>query len=107
MADMKKKNNAKLLSEEEIDQIVVAQAADDSAWEAPIHVRRVKSSTMRLPATLAARAAFFARLHHASSVDDWLKRIIEERIDFEEAAFTGLKRDLISKSRGKRSSVSR
>jgi hypothetical protein len=106
MADMKKKNNAKLLSEEEIDQIVVAQADDNSAWEAPIHVRRVKSSTMRLPAALAARAAFFARLHHASSVDDWLKRVIQERIDFEEAAFIGLKRDLIGKNRGKRSAVS-
>jgi hypothetical protein len=99
MVDMKKKSKAKLLSEEEIDQIVVAQADDDSAWEAPIHVRRVKSSTMRLPATLAARAAFFARLHHASSVDDWLKRIIEERINFEEAVFSGLKRNLTSKNR--------
>ena len=94
-------------SETEIDDIVEAQADDPSAWEGPIHMR-MKSSTMRLSAELAARAAFFARLHHASSVDDWLKRIIKERIDFEEAAFSGLKRDLtIKKSRRKHSLASR
>jgi len=93
----KKKDVTALLSEKEIDDIVEAQADDPSAWEGPIRVRMKKSSTMRLSAELAARAAFFARLHHASSVEDWLKRIIKERIDFEEAAFAGLKRELTSK----------
>ena len=32
------------------------------------------------------------------SVEDWLRRIIQERIDLEEAAFTGLKRDLAAKN---------
>ena len=102
---MKKKDKVKGLSEEEIDQIVEAQANDYTAWEGPMHVRMRKSSTMRLPAELAARAAFFARLHYAKNVDEWLKHIIQERIDFEEAAFAGLKRDLTGKSRRKHSFV--
>ena len=105
---MKNKSKITRLSEDEIDDIVEARADDPSMWEGPIQVRMRKSSTMRLSAELAARAAFFARLHHASSVDDWLKRIIKERIDFEEAVFSGLKRDLTSKkSRNKHSLVSR
>jgi uncharacterized protein (DUF433 family) len=39
---------AKIISEEEIDQIVIAHADDDSAWEKPVRVRKsfeVSSST--------------------------------------------------------------
>jgi len=96
---MKKKNATGILSDEEIDRIVVAQADDESAWGKPIKVRPPKSSTMRLPSELAARAAFFARLHRESNMENWLKRIIRERIDFEEAAFSGLKRDLTDKKK--------
>lgn len=85
------------LSEKEIDEIVVAQADDDSAWEEPIHVCRTKVSSVLLPSELAARAAFFARLHREASVEDWLTRIIQERIDLEEAAFAELKRQLTTK----------
>jgi hypothetical protein len=83
------------LSEEEIDNLVVAHADDDSAWEKPIRVRRTKTSAVSLPAELASRAAFFARLHRVANVEDWLKRIIEERINIEEAVFAESKRDLI------------
>jgi len=91
---MKQKVKTKALSEDEIDRIVVAQVDDDSAWGKPVKVRPAKPSTMRLPSELAARAAFFARLHKESNVENWLKRIIQERISFEETAFAGLKRDL-------------
>jgi hypothetical protein len=91
---MRTKFKKKTLSEREIDRIVIAQADDDSAWEKPIKVLKAKPTTMRLSSELAARAAFFARLHRETRVEDWLKRIIQERIDFEENAFTGLKRDL-------------
>jgi hypothetical protein len=83
------------LSEDEIDQIVIAHADDDSAWEKPVRVRRLRSSAVSLPAELASRAAFFARLHREASVQEWLKRIIEERINIEEAVFAESKRDLI------------
>lgn len=85
---------ARNLSEEEIDRLVIADADRDAAWGKPIRVRRGKTSAVSLPAELASRAAFFARLHRWSNVEEWLKRIIEERIDIEEAVFTESKRDL-------------
>ena len=92
---MKTKRKSKVVSEAEIDEIVVAQADDDSAWEKPVRVRRPKSASVLLPAELAARAAFFARLHRQAKVEGWLRQIIQERIELEEAAFAGVKRDLV------------
>ena len=82
------------LSEEEVDRLVTAQAEDDSVWGKPVRVRKSKSAAVSLPSELASRAAFFARLHREASVEEWLKRIIEERIDIEEAVFAESKRDL-------------
>ena len=92
------KNKTKKLSEPEIDQMVTAQANDDSAWEKPVDVRRTKPASLSIPADLAARAAFLAQLHHAKNVDRWLTRIIQERIEMEEAAFIGVKQDLAAKT---------
>jgi hypothetical protein len=98
MVDMKAKGKSRIPSAQEIDRIVVAQADDDAAWEKPIRVRKAKIATVPLPSELGDRAAFFARLHREASVEDWLRRIIQERIDLEEAAFSGLKRDLAAKN---------
>jgi hypothetical protein len=49
-------------SQEEIDERVIAQAEDDSAWEPLVQVSR-KQAAIGLPASLAQRAAFLARLH--------------------------------------------
>jgi len=87
------------LSDEDIDRIVVAQADDDSAWDDPIAVRRAKPASLSIPAELAARAAFLAQLHRKTSVDEWLKLIIQERIELEEAAFVGMKRELATSGR--------
>lgn len=95
---MNVKSKIKVISEEEIDRIVVTQADDDSAWEKSIRIRKVKPVSLSFPSELAARAVFFARLHREASVEDWLRRIIQERIDLEEAAFAGLKRDLAAKN---------
>lgn len=86
------------LSQKEIDEIVVAQADDNSAWEKPIRVRKTKSAALTIPSDLAARAAFLARLHHQRSIEDWLVHVIEERIELEEAAFAGAKRELAKKN---------
>ena len=86
------------LSQAEIDNIVVAQAKDDSAWDKPIRVRRKKSAALAIPAELVARATFLARLHRQSNIEKWLTRIIQERVELEEAAFVGAKRDLATKN---------
>jgi hypothetical protein len=93
-----KTKNKKKLSEEAIDQIVIAQADDDSAWEKPVRVRRTRPASVSIPPDLAARAAFLARLHRTKSTDEWLTHIIEERIELEEAAFIGAKQDLAAKA---------
>jgi hypothetical protein len=92
---MKKKVARK--SDKEIDELVIAQANDDSAWEKPIQAHRSKSEAVSIPAEVASRAAFFARLHRESSVEDWIKRIVAERVDIEEAAFAQAKRDLATR----------
>ena len=92
---MKPKERARTqrFSEKQIDGAVIAQAGDDAAWERAIRVRRRRTS-LSLSAELAARAAFFARLHRETSVDEWLRRIIRERINLEEAAFSRVRREL-------------
>lgn len=81
------------IPEKEIDQLVIAQADDDSAWGKSTRVGKSRASEVSLPAELASRAAFFARLHHELSVQQWLKRIIEERVNLEEALYAEAKRD--------------
>jgi hypothetical protein len=88
------RQSSKKLTEEDIDQMVMAQADDDSAWDDPVVVRRAKPAALSIPAELAARAAFLARLHRKTSAEEWLKLIIQERIELEEAAFVGIKREL-------------
>ena len=82
------------LSEQEIDRIVVAQANDDLAWEKPVSVHRTEPALLTIPADLAARAAFLARLHRTESVEKWLAHIIQERVELEEAAFIEVKQAL-------------
>lgn len=95
---MNTENKLKSLSEEQIDEIVIAQSEDDTAWEEPILVRRTIPTTMSLPPELATRAAFFAQLHKVSNVEAWIRSIIQERIDFEESVFARLKQALAAKS---------
>ena len=95
---MRTKKKAQPLTEREIDKIVVAQADDDAAWGKPVRVRASKTASVPLPSTLASRIAFFARLHRAKSIEAWIERVIQERLDLEEAAFAGLKRDLATRA---------
>ena len=90
--------NKKNLTEKEIDRLVVAQATDDSAWDKPIRVRKGKSASLSIPPELAARAAFLAQLHRTKNMEEWLKQVIEERIELEEAAFLGIKQDFTSRA---------
>ncbi|MBI5186187.1 MAG: hypothetical protein HZA01_10750 [Nitrospinae bacterium] len=88
------KTKWKAMTGEEIDRAVIAQAEDKNAWEKPVKAHRAKLTSVSLPATLAAKAAFFARLHRETKLENWLNRIIQERLDIEEAAFADFKRNL-------------
>ncbi len=82
------------LSREEIDEAVESLADDNSAWEKPVQVRRAREASLSLPAELAARAAFLTKLHREKTVQDWLRRIIKERVELEELAFVEAKREI-------------
>lgn len=82
------------LSEEEIDRRVTQQTGDESAWEAPVRVRRSQPASVLLPGELAARAAFLAKLHREPGVGKWVERIVRERVELEERAFTKAKKEL-------------
>ncbi len=89
----------RVLSQAEIDNLVESQADDDDAWEEPILVKRKKEDSLSLPANLAMRADFLAKLHKENDTKEWLKRIIAERIELEESAFLDFKRKLASNLR--------
>lgn len=81
------------LTESQIDEIVVAEAGAEEAWGKPTRVRR-RAGSLSLPAELMARATFLARLHRSATAEQWLARIIQERIELEETAFAEVSRDL-------------
>ena len=96
MAGMRpaRKQPRKQLSDDEVDDIIALQADDDSAWDKPVQVRRARLASMSVPAELAARAAFLAKLHREKSVEDWLTRVIRERVELEEVAYNEAKREM-------------
>ena len=92
MKTSKRKNSS--LSEKSVDRLVVSQSENNSAWEAPIRVKRAKSASVSIPGDLAARAAFLARLHREAGFEKWVERIIRERVELEEFAFSEAKKNL-------------
>jgi hypothetical protein len=85
-------------TQEDIDERVIAQAEDDSAWEPLEQVSR-NQAAIGLPGSLAQRAAFLARLHRERDLQTWLERVIRERVELEERAFTQARRELAIKPR--------
>lgn len=86
------------LTEAEIDDLIIAEADDDTAWEDAVHVQKSFAPPLHIPAELAERAAFLAGLHREKSVDAWLTRVIRERVELEESAFLQAKRELVTQS---------
>jgi hypothetical protein len=91
-------NMKRKLTEEEIDNIVEEQADDYSKWNKPIKVKKDKNSTINLPNELVQRAKFLAKLHKENSVDDWIKKVLKEKIELEEQAYKEAKRELLKNS---------
>src|SRR5687767_14058059 len=85
------------LTQDEVDERVVAQAETDSAWEPAVKVSRTQAA-IGLPANLAQRAAFLARLHREHNLQTWVERVVRERVELEELAFTQARRELASKN---------
>jgi hypothetical protein len=92
----KAKNRTTARDQEAIDALVVSHSEDESAWEAPLGVRRSKPASLSIPDDLAARAAFLPRLHREAGVDKWVERIVRERVELEESAFNQAKKELAS-----------
>ena len=92
----RKNKKTAMPDQEGIDRLVISQAADDSAWEVPIRVKRSKPASLAIPGELAARAAFLARLHREAGVAKWVERVVRERVELEELAFTEAKKKLAS-----------
>jgi hypothetical protein len=95
---MARMNTKKKMTENEIDELVEKQAEDSSAWEKPVRTRKTKTASLSIPPELAARAAFLAKLHRKTNVEEWLTRVIQERIELEEAAFVGAKQELTTRA---------
>ena len=91
-----KSKKTTILDQEEIDRLIISQSDDDSAWEAPVRVKRSKLASLLIPGELAARAAFLARLHRETGVDKWVERVVRERVELEELAFKLAKKKLSS-----------
>ncbi|MFN7973876.1 MAG: hypothetical protein U0166_16265 [Acidobacteriota bacterium] len=92
-----KRKVEKARSEAEIDAAVEADSEIESAWGKAVKVGRSGAGAVPLPAALARRAEFVARLHR-KNLAEWLAKIVEERLDLEEAAFAGAKRELRASS---------
>ena len=90
------KKRTAALGQDAIDALAVSQSEDESAWEAPLAVKRSKPASLSIPGDLAARAAFLARLHREAGVDRWVERIVRERVELEEFAFNEAKKKLAS-----------
>ncbi len=95
MAALKTSRKRRKLSESEIDDMVVAQSKHNAAWSKPVQIKRVSDASVLHPQDVALRAEFFSRLHRSKNLHEWLTRIIQDRLDMEEAAYHELKRDLI------------
>lgn len=91
---IKENLSSDVLPDEEIDRIVEEQANDDAAWEEAIEVSGKDQAALSIPSDLARRARFIAKLHKASDAEEWLTRIIRERVELEESAYVEIKRSL-------------
>jgi hypothetical protein len=85
-------------TEDEVDEIVSSESEIDARWTKPIEVKRRLPVSLVIPGEIALRARFFSRLHGTGNLRDWLTRIIQERLDMEEAAYQEIKREF-AKSR--------
>jgi len=91
-----KKKKAAGARQQTVDEVVASQAGDDLAWESSVRVKKSKATSVSIPSELAARAAVLANLHRESGLDGWVERVLRERVELEELAFSRAKKELAS-----------
>ena len=68
------------MTEEEIDEIVIRQADDPSAWGKFVHVRAMSVVPISLSPKLIEKAKAIARRRRMKGYQAWMQRVIQERI---------------------------
>ncbi|MCP5110619.1 MAG: hypothetical protein GY953_07265 [bacterium] len=96
MTARKKTKTSVVPDEERIDRVVISESENASAWEAPVQVKQSRPASLTIPGELAGRAAFLARLHREADLGKWVERVVRERVELEELAFTEAKKKLAS-----------
>ncbi len=96
MAAMKKMNGK--LTEKEIDEIVIREADDDSAWGKPVKVKAISVVPISLSPELIEKAKVIARRRRMKGYQSWMQRVIRDRIKEESNAVR-------TPSAGKRKSI--
>jgi hypothetical protein len=91
--DTPKKWKAIKPTQEGIDRLVVHRRPTNRH---AVRVKRSKPASLSLPGELAARAAFLAKLHLEAGIDQWVERVVRERVEIEEFAFKEAKKNLAS-----------
>ncbi len=81
----------KKLTEEDIDELVIAEANDMTKWGKPVAVR---PTIIRFSTSVIEKAKYLAKLHNTRGYQTWLKQIVEERIKLEEELLSDIKRGL-------------
>ncbi len=81
----------KKVTEEEIDELVIAEANDMTKWGKPVAVR---PTVIRFSTSVIEKAKYLAKLHNTRGYQTWLKQIVEERIKLEEELLSDIKRGL-------------
>jgi len=91
MVHMKK--NSKKLTNEQIDEIVTKESDDLSKWEEPIEVKAPQAILLRLSPELIQKIKFLATIHKTDNYQNWLEKIIKERIQLEDELLDSIKED--------------
>lgn len=67
----------KNLTDEQIDEAVIAQADDENAWNAPVHVGAYdRELLLRMPVDLLRRMNLQARKDGFAHVEDWVMHLL-------------------------------
>ena len=79
-----------------VDDIVIKEANESSAWDSEKKVTpKLSPTSIRLSTRTIERAKFFAKVHKERGYQTWLKRIIEDRINTEYELFRRLGKEAI------------